>query len=119
VVKPQTDESLTSTDAVVWTLKLQPNIKFSDGTDYDAAAVQYNWKRLQDPSKTAMRKAQADQMAAIDVVDKLTVKITLKSKNAVFPQTVALIPFIASPAAIQAEGDDQFNNAPVGAGPVV
>ena len=119
VVKPQTAESLTSTDAVVWTLKLQPNIKFSDGTDYDAAAVQYNWKRLQDPSKTAMRKAQADQMAAIDVVDKLTVKITLKSKNAVFPQTVALIPFIASPAAIQAEGDDKFNNAPVGAGPFV
>src|SRR4051812_5016917 len=42
-VKPQTAESLTSADALVWTLKIKPNIKFSDGTNYDAAAVKFNW----------------------------------------------------------------------------
>ena len=41
-IMPQTAESLTSTDALVWTLKLHPNIKFSDGTPYDAAAVKFN-----------------------------------------------------------------------------
>jgi peptide/nickel transport system substrate-binding protein len=101
----------------VWTMKLRPNIKFSDGTPYDANAVKFNWLRLQDPSKTAMRAAQANLMQTIDVVDPLTVKITLKSKNAVFPQVVALIPFIGSPQAIQQLGDDKFNNAPIGAGP--
>src|SRR3954451_24413026 len=116
-VKPQTAESLTSTDALVWTLKIKPNIKFSDGTNYDAAAVKTNWLRLQDPANTAMRAAQANQMQTIDVVDPLTLKVTLKSKNAVFPQVVALIPFIGSPASIQQQGNDKFTNTPVGAGP--
>ena len=116
-VKPQTAESLTSSDALVWILKIKPNIKFSDGTVYDANAVKFNWLRLQDPNNTAMRAAQANQIASMDVTDPLTLKITLKSKNAVFPQVVALIPFIGSPAAIQAEGNDKFNNAPIGAGP--
>src|SRR5439155_8741850 len=52
-VKPQTAESLTSTDALVWTLKIKPNIKFSDSTTYDAAAVKFNWLRLQYPANTA------------------------------------------------------------------
>src|SRR5215471_12536488 len=44
LVKPQTANSLTSTDALVWTLKLRPNIKFTDGTPYDATAVKFNWR---------------------------------------------------------------------------
>jgi peptide/nickel transport system substrate-binding protein len=36
-----------------------------------------------------------------------------------FPVALALIPFIGSPTAIQAEGNDKFNNAPVGAGPYI
>jgi peptide/nickel transport system substrate-binding protein len=117
VVKPQTAQSLTSTDGLVWTLKLQPNIKFSDGTVYDASAVKFNWLRLQDPANAAARAAQANTIASMDVLDPLTLKLTLKDKNAVFPQTVATIPFIGSPAAIQAEGNDKFNSQPVGAGP--
>src|SRR5262245_15068389 len=58
-VKPQTAQSLTSSDAIVWTLKLRPNIKFSDGTPYDAAAVKFNWARLADPANAATRAAQA------------------------------------------------------------
>jgi peptide/nickel transport system substrate-binding protein len=43
-------------------------------------------------------------MQSMDVVDSRTLKITLKSKNAVFPQNLTLIPFIASPKAIQEKG---------------
>jgi peptide/nickel transport system substrate-binding protein len=46
VVKPQIADSLTSTDAVVWTLKIKPKVFFTDGTPYDAAAVKFNWARL-------------------------------------------------------------------------
>jgi peptide/nickel transport system substrate-binding protein len=55
-------------------------------------------------------------MASMDVVDPVTLKITLKAKNAVFPSQVALIPFIGSPTAIAAQGVG-FASAPVGAGP--
>src|SRR5438477_914181 len=67
-IVPQTAESLTSNDAVVWTLKLRPGIKFSDGTPYDAAAVKFNWLRIQDPANAANRAAQANLILQMDVV---------------------------------------------------
>jgi peptide/nickel transport system substrate-binding protein len=115
---PQTAESLTSTDGLTWTLKLRPNIKFTDGTPYDAAAVKFNWDRLADPKNAAAKQVQASTIASTSVVDAQTLSITLKSKNSVFPQTVIFITYIGSPTAIQAEGAG-FASAPVGAGPFV
>src|SRR4051812_1267570 len=83
-VVPQTADSLTSTDGQVWTLKLKSNIKFTDGTPYDAEAVKFNYLRLQDPNNKASRAAQANLIGSMDVVDPLTLKLTLKAKNAVF-----------------------------------
>ena len=38
--EPRTAESVTaSDDSLTWTIKIKPNIKFSDGTPYDASAV--------------------------------------------------------------------------------
>jgi peptide/nickel transport system substrate-binding protein len=118
-VIPQTAESLTSTDAVVWTLKLRPNIKFSDGTSYDAAAVKFNYQRMADPANAATRAANAQQIDSMDVIDATTLKITLKAKNAVFPQAISAIPFIGSPTAIQTQGATSFGTSPVGAGAFV
>jgi peptide/nickel transport system substrate-binding protein len=117
-VKGQTVESLTSTDALVWTLKLHPNIKMSDGTPYDAAAVKFNLDRLADPNNHGVRAGLAQTIAKDEVVDPVTLRLTLKAKNAVFPGLLALIPFVGSPKAIQEEGD-KFVYAPVGAGPFI
>src|SRR5436190_1530404 len=57
---PQTAESLTSADALTWTLKLRPGITFTDGTPYDANAVRFNYLRLQDPNNRAVRAAEAN-----------------------------------------------------------
>ena len=37
--------SAASPDSSAWTLKLKPNIKFRDGTPYDADAVKYKFDR--------------------------------------------------------------------------
>src|SRR5690606_8195009 len=42
-------ESIESPDTKVWTIKLRPGVKFSDGTDFDAAAVKAYWDRTADP----------------------------------------------------------------------
>jgi peptide/nickel transport system substrate-binding protein len=119
-IVPQTAESLTSTDAITWTLKIRPNITFSDGTPYDAAAVKFNYLRLQDPANGANRAAQANLIGSMDAVDATTLKMTLKSKNAVFPVALTFIPFIASPTAVQAQGSKYGSDANVvGAGPFV
>ena len=45
-VTPKIGLSLTPNAAqTVWTLTLRPGVKFSDGTPYDAAAVEFNWAR--------------------------------------------------------------------------
>jgi peptide/nickel transport system substrate-binding protein len=115
-VKGSTADSLTSTDGLVWTLKLRPNIKFSDGTAYDAAAVKFNILRLQDPANAAVRAIEASSIASMDILDPVTLKFTLKGKNGIFPKILALMPFIGSPKAIQEKGS-AFSQSPVGAGP--
>ena len=52
---PAIAESFLSTDAITWTLKLRPNVKFSDGTSFDAAAVQTHWTRLTDRIRSTER----------------------------------------------------------------
>jgi peptide/nickel transport system substrate-binding protein len=94
---------------------LKPNIKFSDGTSYDADAVKFNWERIADPANSATRAASAQLIQSMEVQDPLTLKIVLKSKNAVFAQAVGQIPFVGSPAAIRSMGA-QFGQRPVGAG---
>ena len=81
-VKSHTADSLTSADAITWTLKIHPGIKFSDGTDYNADAVVYNWQRIGDAANGATRKSIVDTMQSYNAVDPTTVKVVLKSKNA-------------------------------------
>ena len=45
VVTPKIGQSLTANSAqTVWTLKLRPGVKFSDGTPYDAATQNANYR---------------------------------------------------------------------------
>jgi peptide/nickel transport system substrate-binding protein len=116
-ITPSTALSLTSSDGLVWTLKLRSGITFTDGTPYDAAAVKFNWERIADPANKSQLGTYVAGIQSMDVVDATTLKITLKSKSGVFPNNVATpISWIGSPSAIQ-KGADQFGNNPVGAGP--
>jgi peptide/nickel transport system substrate-binding protein len=114
---PQTAQSVTSSDGTVWTLKLNPTIKFSDGTPYDANAVKYNWNRQLDPTLASSAFSTMKEVKALDVLDATTLKITLTGVDGQFPRGIATyLAAIGSPAAIQSEGSNWFT-APVGAGP--
>ncbi|MCT4368903.1 ABC transporter substrate-binding protein [Yangia mangrovi] len=118
VVQGGMAKSLTSDDAVTWTLKLRDGLTFTDGTPYDAEAVKYNWERAADPDTLASAGTWAATWAGgMEVVDPLTLKITLPAPNAIFAQQVAeLVPFIASPKMLEAAGTDKTKLQPVGAG---
>jgi peptide/nickel transport system substrate-binding protein len=116
-VNPHMAESLTSDgDGSVWTLKLRDGVKFSDGTDFDAEAVKFNWERHGDPANASAARGVVAAMKAIEVVDPLTVRITLSEPNQQFPRTLGqyTLTFIASPTAIRA---GTVGEKPVGAGP--
>ena len=118
-VRPNIAESLTISGAKsdTWRLKLQPNVKFSDGTSYDAEAVKFNWDRHQDMSVRSFQMASAMILKSTTVVDPLTLDIKLKTENANFDHLVArTLTFIASPTAIKASPKG-IGDKPVGAGP--
>ena len=111
-------ESLTSDDATVWTLKLRPDVMFTDGNAYDAEAVLFNWTRAANPDTLA--PAQPFVSSWIDgakIIDPLTIEITLPRPNRNFGSTLAQsAPFVGSPAALEAAGTDKAAIKPVGAG---
>lgn len=117
VVTPGMAESLTSTDAVTWTLKLRKGVIFTDGNPYDAEAVKFNWDRAADPATLAPAQPfVASWNTSITVVDPQTLTIKLNGPNANFPAQIAeLSPFIASPAALKA-AKEKTDIKPVGAG---
>jgi peptide/nickel transport system substrate-binding protein len=116
-IHPRIAESLESDDSINWTLKLRPDVMFSDGTPLDAAAVQYNWERAKDESSELLTLAST--IVAMNPVDATTLEVELDGPNGQFPVAVATsLSLIGSPTAIEEKGE-AYGDAPVGAGPFV
>src|SRR5262249_11142184 len=113
--------SLKSDDGTHWTLALRPNVTFSDGTPFNAAAVQFSCTRLTDPQLGSGTRQVAQQITNMMAPDDLTLSFDLQQKNAQFPQLVNSfggLNWIVSPTAA-AKAGATFPNSPVGAGPFV
>ncbi|PYE16395.1 peptide/nickel transport system substrate-binding protein [Williamsia limnetica] len=115
--KMATDFSTTD-NGQTFNLALRPDLKFTDGTPLDAAAVKFNWDRLKDPSLGSTSIRQAIQVANTEVVDPTNLKVTLAAPNPHFAESLVAgaLNWIASPAALQ-KGRESFDQNPVGAGP--
>lgn len=99
----------TTTDAKVWTITLQKGVKFTDGTPFNAEAVKYNLERV-----VAMKMPPAGRLPAIDtvdVVDDLTVRITLKDVYVPFSENLLKL-YMVSPTAAKSHvaADDPWGN---------
>ncbi|MCF2532032.1 ABC transporter substrate-binding protein [Yinghuangia soli] len=116
----QIGESLTpDATGAVWTLKIKPNVKFTDDTPYDAAAVKWFWDEHKNPERRSIVAGSAAAIDKTEVVDPLTLRVTLKAPNANFDRVVASsLAFIGSPTALQKD-PVAFATKPVGAGPFV
>jgi peptide/nickel transport system substrate-binding protein len=117
---PRLGLSLTSSSAgTIWTLKLRPNVSFSDGTKLDAEAVKFNWLRVADPVNKAPTASAASVIQTMDVIDPVTLRIALKTADPAWDLLVAgKLAWIGSPTAIKALGAN-YGKTPVGAGPFV
>lgn len=100
-------------------LTLRTGVKFQDGTDFDAAAVQYSINRvLHDPATNIA--SNVPMISTVDVVDSHTVDINLSAPS-IQPLLFELADragMIVSPTAVEAAGSSaNFSLKPVGAGP--
>ncbi len=113
-----------SPDGLVYTFTLRKDVKFHDGTDFNAEAVKFSFDRpfnKEDPAYFAgMSQATGFTFAdvkSVDVVDPYTARITLKQINVAFLNNLATgVAYVVSPTAVKKLGKE-FRNNPVGTGP--
>ncbi len=103
-----------SKDAKEYTVTLKKNIKFADGTDFNADAVKVNLERQ--INNNLKRHSLVVNIDKVEVVDPYTVKITLKTPFNSFLNTLAHpAEVIISPTAL-AKYKDKISEHPVGTG---
>ncbi|MBB6099292.1 peptide/nickel transport system substrate-binding protein [Deinobacterium chartae] len=127
-------------DATVWTFKLRRNVKFHDGTPFNADAVIFNVNRWWDPKDPTGYRDQGRNweiwgqlmggykgekssiLKSVTKVDDYTVRFTLNSGFTVFPDVIGAGYFgIASPTAVKKAGARYGTPgvAAVGTGPFI
>ncbi len=115
-IQPGMALSISSPDAITWTLKLRPNIKFTDGTPYDADAVIYNINRFKDPANASPAISQVSGIQSMTAPDSTTVVFKLSSAYGSFPRVLTdIVGAVGSPTQIKA--DRNWGAKPIGAGP--
>ncbi len=121
-------------DATVWTFKLRPGLKWSDGTPLTAKDFEYSIKRIPDPKvaskysaaaenikngpEVAAGKVPPDQLG-VKALDDNTLEITLNTPIPFFPLLAATWSYFATPKHIIEKFGDKWLEAGnvVGSGP--
>ena len=119
-----------SDDGMVFTFHLRKGVKFHNGREMTADDVKYSLDRVTSPATQspgagffaslkgydAMADGSATTLEGVEVVDPLTVKITLSRPDATFLHVMALnFASIVPKEAVEAAGAD-FGKQPVGTG---
>ncbi len=109
-----------SADGLTYTFFLRRDVKFHDGTPFNAEAVQFNLERIANP-ETKSRKARGmlGPYDRTEIVDEYTVKVHFKQPYAPFLDSASQVYLgMASPAAVQKWGAD-YQLHQVGTGPFI
>jgi len=116
-IVPALAESWSIPDPRTVVFKLRRGVKFHDGTDFNARAVQQHFDRVRDPATRSPWGADYKDIEAVVAVDDFTVKFALKAPSAPLLANLAdMGGLIPSPAALQKFGKD-YGRHPVGTGP--
>lgn len=105
-------------DNLSWVISLREDVRFHDGTPFNAQAVKLNLDRFLDPDNSAPYAFLLSEVSSIDVVDEFTIRLNL---NRPFAPIISHLShsFIGmlSPAQISGLGAGEVVANPIGTGP--
>jgi peptide/nickel transport system substrate-binding protein len=116
-------------NGTVYRFHLRQGIKFHDGTPFDAAAVEFNFKRIIDPSfqyyykrTEALKNGPLRYLKDVKVVDPKTVDLILSQAWSPFLDQLSTtlsagLPLMVSPESVKKYGNEGVNQHPIGTGP--
>ena len=106
-------------DPVTWEFKLRPNVRFHDGTPFTAADVVYSVKRASNvPNSPAPFSGAVANIASIDVLDPLTLRIHTKTPAPGFLEQIGMLFIVSKHAADGHQSNEYVSPAiAVGTGP--
>ena len=106
-----------SGDGLSYTFHLRSDVKFHDGTRFDAAAVKFNLDRIKDPKNALYALTDIGSYESSKVIDDFTVQVQFSRPYAAFLANLSKSSLgIVSPTAVEKYGE-QFLVNPVGTGP--
>ncbi len=104
-------------DGLSYTFHLRDDVRFHDGTRFDAAAVKFNLDRIKDPKNALMAVSDIGPYARTVVLDDFTARVELTRPYAPLLANLSKSSLgMVSPAAVRVHGD-AFPSHPVGTGP--
>jgi len=111
-------EWTVSEDGKSYIFQLREDVKFHDGTPFNAEAVKFSFDRIIDPkTKSGNALSLLRPYVSSEVLEEYTIKINLATPSAAFLSNVSQNQLgIVSPTAVEKYGD-QFGKNPVGTGP--
>lgn len=101
-------------------IHLRPDVKFSDGTPFDAEAVKFSIHRsLKSSCSCSPVRWPWDPDNPVSVVDERTVALRFTEPRGAFMNAFPAtnLNWVVSPTGLRKLGEDQFKITPVGAGP--
>ncbi|MFK8035682.1 MAG: ABC transporter substrate-binding protein, partial [Hyphomicrobiales bacterium] len=104
-----------SGDGLTYTFTLNSDVKFHDGTDIDAEDVKFSLDRARAEDSTNAQKALFADIASVDVMDPMTVKVTLSKQNGSFLFNMAW----GDAVIVATESIADIKTKPVGTGPFI
>jgi peptide/nickel transport system substrate-binding protein len=120
-----TEWKVDPADPKKWLFTLRHDVKFHDGSTFDASAVIWNLEKVLDDKSPQYDKRQASQVkprlpsiASYRKIDDYTVEITTKDVDSFFPYQMLWF-LVSSPAQYEKVGKDwdKFATTPSGTGP--
>lgn len=104
-----------SEDGMVYVFHLNEGVTFHDGSAMDAEDVKFSLDRARAEDSTNAQKALFADIASVEVIDPVTVKVTLSRQNGSFLFNMAW----GDAVIVAAESIDDIKTNPVGTGPFV